>query len=333
MNESVPNIFCVRADFGRYIDQFLRGGYAAIGWLADIDLAGVTEREQLYQLYTQQFPEEKNQNVIGQQVGQIARFLFEMKPGDLIVTPSSQPEDIYWGTLQDGELIYQPKSSDGCPFPYRRPVVWENTVLKRKDLSSNLRYTLGSSLTVFSVKHKADFFEAIGWQNGDVAPTEDYKTSVIQRILKLDAKEFEILVTELLRADGFIAEHKGKPGDKGVDVSGTLQIHKIAQVGLYIQVKRYNLSHKVSESEVIALRRNIPPYLRGAQGAFITTSDFEPSAIAASQEAGYIQINLVNGRDFVEWLSENWEELEQSEDAGLQNILEKLSLERGLRLK
>ena len=34
----MPNVFCVRADYGRYADAFKGGGYVAIGWLEDRDL-------------------------------------------------------------------------------------------------------------------------------------------------------------------------------------------------------------------------------------------------------------------------------------------------------
>ena len=89
------NIFCVRADFGRYTQHFLDGSYIGIGWLPDHDLSAITCREELYSLYKAVYPNDKSPVVIGQQVGQIARFLLEIQEGDYVITPAANTEYIY----------------------------------------------------------------------------------------------------------------------------------------------------------------------------------------------------------------------------------------------
>ncbi len=32
----MPEVYVVRAEFGRYTEDFLKGGYAAIGWMRDV---------------------------------------------------------------------------------------------------------------------------------------------------------------------------------------------------------------------------------------------------------------------------------------------------------
>jgi restriction system protein len=341
MADNSPNIFCVRGydseHGGPQARRFVEGGYIAIGWFENLDLSTITDREQLHDLYPHYHPEDTSPNVIGQQVGQIARFLFGIKPGDIVVTPSYDPDCIYWGKVKDGGVRYEPQSLDGCPFPHRRPVEWNKDSLQRNQFSTPLKYSMGSSLTVFAVKHKQDFLEAIGhkeWLSQEDVQAiqnyrQDYEQTVIERIInRLEAKEFEILVTELLRTLGFTAEHKGKSGDYGVDVEGDLDIYNLASVKLVVQVKRYQPTRKVSEKEVIALRMNRK---LASQLAFITTSDFENKALEAARHPDFEPIGLMNGSGFVRLLTDKWEELlERSDNEVIEDVLKKLGLRRGL---
>ncbi len=73
----MTNVWCVRAEFGTYTQAFVDGGYVAIGWMPELDLGTVRSRDSLYPLYKQAYPKDTSNIVIGQQVGQIARFLLE----------------------------------------------------------------------------------------------------------------------------------------------------------------------------------------------------------------------------------------------------------------
>lgn len=95
----MTNVFCVRAEFGRCTKSFVEGGYVAIGWIPDVDLSTVTARDDLYPLYKAAHPQDVSNIVIGQQVGQVARFLLEMKAGDYVLTPAADTEWLHYGTL------------------------------------------------------------------------------------------------------------------------------------------------------------------------------------------------------------------------------------------
>jgi predicted Mrr-cat superfamily restriction endonuclease len=88
----VTNLFCVRADYGTDTTQFVNGGYVAIDYSIDSDLATVAAREQLNEIYRDAHPKEKSDIVIGQQVGQLARFLFDMKTGGYVITPAADTD-------------------------------------------------------------------------------------------------------------------------------------------------------------------------------------------------------------------------------------------------
>lgn len=321
----MTSVFCVRAEFGTYAKRFIDGGYIAIGWLPEVDLSDITTRDEIYPLYRNAYPQDVSAIVIGQQVGQIGRFLLEIQAGDYVVTPDSNTEWLHVGTVVPDPSYFYATTEDGCPFPHRRRVDWLPERLRRADLSVPLQHTFRSSLTVFQAWEPSDFFEAIGKGDlGAVPAAEPYNAEavVLEQVLRLDPTEFEILITHLLTALGFEAEHVGKVGDGGVDAMGELSIANLAKVKLFVQAKRYQRGSKVSANTVKQLRQSIP---FGGQGAFITTADYQAAAADIAVEQGFPRIGLINGRQLVDLLVEHWQDI-PSEFRG------RLGLRRGLVL-
>lgn len=319
----MSNLWCVRADFGRYVPNFLKHGYAAIGWVDNTDLSIIHSKEELFPLYKKEHPEDTSNIVIGQQVGQIARFLLEMKTGDYVVTPDSNTELLHYGCLLDNPYFYSP-NDDGCPYRHRRRVKWETKVLKRNQFSVPFQNTIRSSLTVFSISRKDEFFGVINRSDllsvSRVSPYDPYQV-VLERVLELDDKEFEVLVSHLLTALGFEgSEVTGKSGDGGVDAIGELNVSNLAKVKVYVQAKRYKLGTKINGNMVKQLRVAIP---FGGQGAFITTAEFQASASDVATEAGFPRIGLINGRQLTDLLVEHWDSIPAE-------FQERLDLKRGL---
>ncbi len=320
----MTNVFCVRAEFGRYTKNFVEGGYVAIGWIPDVDLATVAARDDLYPLYRAAHPQDVSNIVIGQQVGQVARFLLEMKAGDYVLTPAADTEWLHYGTLvADPSYFYAP-GSDGCPYRHRRRVAWATDRLRRSDLSVPFQNTIRSSLTVFAISQRDEFFAAVGQASLVSAPPAaayDAQRVVIEQVLQLDDKEFEVLITHLLTALGFEgSEHTGKTGDGGVDATGELNVANLAKVKVFVQAKRYKQGTKISPGMVRQLRQAIP---FGGQGAFITTADFQHAAHDVALESGFPRIGLVNGRQLVDLLVEHWDDIPQ-------DFRERLGLRPGL---
>jgi len=199
---------------------------------------------------------------------------------------------------------------DGCPYRHRRRVAWAPRRLKRGDFSVPFQNTIRSSLTVFAVSQRDEFLAAIG--RADLAPKpaaaqyDPYRV-VLDQVLELDDKEFEILVGHLLTALGFEgSEVTGKTGDGGVDATGELNMAGLAKVKVFVQAKRYKLGSKVNANTVKQLRQAIP---FGGQGAFITTADFQGAAADVALEPGFPRIGLINGRQLVDLLIEHWTDI------------------------
>jgi predicted Mrr-cat superfamily restriction endonuclease len=317
-------LYCVRAEFGTYTQKFIDGNYVAIGWLPNNNLADIASREELYPLYKMEYPKDTSNVVIGQQVGQIARFLLEMKAGDYVITPAQDTEFIYYGIIKENAYFFA-DGSDGCPYLHRKRVVWNKEPIRRSQFSVPFQNTIRSSLTVFYINHKKNFFSTIG--KPELIPDSekriefDYYYSILNRILELDDQEFEILITHILNALGFEgSEHKGKVGDGGVDATGELNLANMAKIKLFVQAKRYKLGSRINGNVVKALRANIPA---GGQGAFITTADYQKAAKEIAVEQGFPRIGLINGEQLVDILAEHWNDIPIE-------FQEKLSLKIGL---
>jgi restriction system protein len=306
----MPDVYCVRAEYGTYTKQFLAGGYAGIGWLHDDDLTSVRSREELYPLYKAAHPNDTSNLVIGQQVGQIARFLFDIKAGDYVITPDADTEILQYGVVGADPSYFYSDAQDGVPYNHRRKVAWSPHSLHRSELSVPFQHTIRSSLTVFYISQRDEFLKQIGQQilidTPPKATYDPYKV-VLEQVLELTAEEFEVLITHLLAALGFEgSEHTGQPGDGGVDATGELNVANLAKVKVFVQAKRYQIGNKITAGTVRQLRQAIP---FGGQGAFITTSDFQSDAHEAALQAGFPRIGLVNGHQLVDLLVEYWDKI------------------------
>jgi len=306
----VTNVWCVRAEFGSYTEQFVSGGYVAIGWMPEVDLSEISSRDELYPLYKEAHPQDTSNIVIGQQVGQIARFLLEIKGGDYVITPAADTEWLCYGRVAEGSSYSYGAVENGCPYPHRRTVEWAKQRLKRGDFSVPFQNTIRSSLTVFAISQQEEFLAAIGREDLITKPRaldyDPYRV-VLEQILALDDKEFEILVGHLLTALGFEgSEVTGKTGDGGVDATGELNVSNLAKVKVFVQAKRYKLGSRVSANTVRQLRQAIP---FGGQGAFITTAGYQRKAADVAIEAGFPRIGLINGRQLVDLLVEHWNDI------------------------
>ena len=319
----MTNVWVVRADHGRYAEHFVSGGYAGIGWIDEDDLSKVKDRAALRPLYERAHPNDTSPNVIGQQVGQIARFLLEIKGGDYVIAPPTNTELLRYGRVAEDPSYYYVKEDDGCPFRHRRKVEWSEEPLSRSTFSIPLQYSLRSSLTVFAIAQREEFLAGIGHsgERAPVVPRYDSQRVVLERILELKPEDFETLAGHLLAALGFDdPEVIGRPGDGGVDVTGWLNASNLAKIQVFVQVKRYKLDAKISASTVKALRASIP---NNGQGAFITTAGYAGNAADVANEANFPRIGLINGSQLVDLLVEHWDDIPQ-------DFRDSLGLKRGL---
>ena len=314
----MPRIWMVSAEFGTYTDHFVNGGYAAVGWLPEVDLTSVQSRDEIFQRYREAHLNETS-HVVGANAGQLATFILNIQPGDYIMTRCASPTRKYrYGVVEEAPLYYAPEDHDGCPFPYRRKVKWSEQPIIKEDLSIPLKKNLSAARTVFEVRHMEEFLAVIknppgpgessdsGGTKIDRKPkpphVKQYRTVLDQILKRINPTEFEYLTVALMEAMGYEGvQRTGGTHDGGVDVRGTLQ-SSLVNIDVYVQVKHY--SHgRVSQSEVKKLHGAIP---RGEQGAIITTSDFTKRAFEAADDPLFPRVTLINGTRLAELLMEHW---------------------------
>ena len=132
-------------------------------------------------------------------------------------------------------------------------------------------------------------------ENGEIGEFEDdIRIRLLNRILNLDPKEFEILVGEFLKAKGFSnVRLTGQPGDSGID--GVCEM-PFVKLKVAVQAKRYAAGNNVGIQPVQRLLGSMANSFD--RGIFITTSTFTSTAIGWIEEE-QVPIALVNGNDLV----------------------------------
>ncbi len=127
----------------------------------------------------------------------------------------------------------------------------------------------------------------------------DYRTQLIDLMLKLPASGFERLAQRLLRESGFIqVVVTGKSGDGGIDGHGTLQINPLVSFKVLFQCKRY--ANAVSSPDVRNFRGAMAG--RADKGIIITTGTFTVEAQREASRDGVPPIELIDGEKLCDML-------------------------------
>lgn len=146
-NDPAPRVWVVRADDGKYTDACVDGGYTGIGWNETEDLSRFEDGNALRAWYRDQWPDAGKHDS-----GNIARFMFDIKAGDYVITPTAGSKWLYYSRVADAPYYYT-EADDGCRYGHRRKMSWEEQPLNRADFSNPPR----GQLTVFRVHQPEEF--------------------------------------------------------------------------------------------------------------------------------------------------------------------------------
>jgi restriction system protein len=271
---------------------------------------------------------------MNQNVGQVFRFVNEIKVGDIIISPYNDNQ-LLVGTI-DSDVYF--KKDDSSPYPWRKKVKWFKETINRHNLSVPLQNTLRSSLTCFKVSMSDEILLALGIKietnsvgdsRGSAASSTLSNFELIRRrFLELDATEFELLVSYVLRSLGFDPRQEtGKVGDGGIDFEGVLDVLGVASINLQVQVKRYDKG-AIGELDM----RNFRGALKmGYQGCFITLSTFNKKAIENASDKERQPIQLIDGTRFTEIFIEQYDKIiDAIHNDDLDDLASKLKFKKSL---
>lgn len=240
-------------------------GVVGGGWHEMPDLTGVTDKEQLRSIVADVYGGSKN--VVANLTGQLWTLRTRIQDGDFIVLPIRATSQIAIGQVVGGGYKYLAKEED----PTKRHVIqvkWLKTDVSKSVLKQDMRYQLGSALTIFEVGNNDAAYRleqvmagkqdpgARSAMSHGVAKSQDAtqeesgneSTSInlaevaqdeIAKRLQEDFKGHELseLVEALLTAEGFKCRNSPPGADGGVDVLAGMGPLGMDSPKLVVQVK------------------------------------------------------------------------------------------------
>ncbi len=247
----------------------------------------------------------------------------EAELGDAIVIPNAavgQEGTIRVGLVTRGRTNEELHASDSNP----QNVEWYAGILPR---TVGIRFG-GSGPVKLKTNEAVELFKLLprGWMKAHrvslpvlPTPSEERETEhvtspgpnelpvdgVLERLIALPPREFEILIGALLRSMGAKDVRVTKQtNDGGVDVVCTAEWgNGLIQLPIYVQVKRYAPNTLVHRAEVQALRSAVP---FGAKGLFVTTSSFSQKVPTIATASGFPTIGLVDGKRLTQLIQKHW---------------------------
>ena len=308
--------------WGLHNDQSLdlvAGSFVSIGWSELGDLSGpAIDRSALKERLATAFPEAKA-GAIPIWAGILSRFMYEMKVGDIVVSPDRLTRTINIGRISSNHFF----DSAVTVHPNRRNVEWLKLNIPRSDLPVSALNEIGSAMTLFEVRRHKDVIEHLlqGIQpvnhvtdneeeeledEPNARRVETYSRDFVEGILRgMEPVQFENLVAGVLRAMGYHAEVTQLSGDGGVDVLASHDPLRLQPPTIKVQVKRTTSS--IGGPAVQALLGTL------AQGGselalFVTLGNYSNDAthIARTRQ----DIRLLSGAQLMDLIFEYYNKLD-----------------------
>lgn len=301
----MKNVFVVRADYGLFTEAFKQNGYVGIGWF-DREISPNISKEEIKELYQTLYPNDAFMRM-NQNSGQIYRFINDIKIGDIVMTPYQNGEFLVGEVTSN--LYFQEDNTSN--YGLRKKVNWFPENLDRNSLSIPLQNSLRSSLTCFSIQNSREILENYNLvplqERIETRATIDVYEIIKEKLLELDAFEFENFVSYLLQRIGFTRtnEVQGGVNDGGIDFEGILDIFGVASVNLQVQVKRYE-TNPIKWQTIAQFRGAMK---RDFQGCFITLSSFQDKAKHNASDPNKIPITLIDGKKLIDIFIEKYEDI------------------------
>ena len=297
------------------VQDFEEKEYVAVGWPKMGDLSQVKSKNELAKEHKQTYGDEK----VGKQrmsLGQISRFRFDIKKGDMIITYN--PE---FRVYLIGEVIsdYQYVKASPGNFNHILRVKWKGKV-QRDSLSVSTKNTVGAIMTLFLLGDSArnEFQnlllgkEPISKDKADddaISEMDVIRKDIIEKgfefikdtILKLDWEEMEELLAGILRAMGYKTRISPIGPDRGADVIASPDGLGLEQPRIRAEVK-----HKSGSVGAPELRSFLGGLRQNDRGLYVSTGGFTKEA-RYEAERSTIPATLIDIDELAELLIINYD--------------------------
>lgn len=292
---------------------FLKKNVVAIGWDKIGDPSAIkADRESFKAKMAEAYPEMKP-GALPLAAGQVFRFTYEPKVGDVVVYPSKHDRQVHLGIIE-GNHKYNPALSEG--YPNTRPVKWMK-IFPRTYFTQGALYEIGSAMSFFQVKTYADEFiaalegeatpsltgaeddETVAYVVGDIEQTT--RDFILKRLSQqLKGHPFADFVAHLLERMGYRTRVSSEGPDGGIDIIAHKDELGFEPPIIKVQVK--SVDGSIGDPAVSALYGKI-----GADefGLFVTLGTFTRQAVNFATSKS--NLRLIDGEELVNLVLEHYE--------------------------
>ncbi len=302
----------------------LEKGVAAIGWDELPDLAKVSSKEELGELYKTRYPDEQKATV-SNRVGQVWAFREKIKTGDLIVLPLKTRSAIAIGEVTGG-YEFRADFPDGAR--HVRPVKWLRGDIPRTDFDQDLLYSFGALMAVCQISRSKAEERVRALLNGDrghekgsheeeaeTADLEGYALDQIRDYIgrRFRGHELARLVDDLLVAQGYHTKRSPAGPDGGVDILAGKGAMGFDSPRLCVQIKSSDSPVDVS---VFRELQGVMKNFNATQGLLVAWGGFKTS-VTPLISTSFFEIRTWDSGDLISNLLEHYEQLPEQLQAEL----------------
>lgn len=325
---------------GERTEWSIANGVVGGGWTEVPDLTNVTDREQLRGIVSEVYG--GSRNVVANITGQLWTMRTRINDGDYIVLPIRATSQLAFGQVVGG-YKYQAREED----PSKRHVIqvkWLKTDVSKSLLKQDLRYQLGSALTVFEVGNNDAAYRLTQVLAGKPDPgarsalnspvstsqeeTKDEAVGEIDSINLADVAQDEIakklqedfkghelaeLVEALLTAEGFKCRNSPPGADGGVDVLAGMGPLGMDSPKLVVQVK----SQTTAVSDTVLQQLNGAIHRFQADQALLVTFGGVTTPAKSYLETQYFNIRVWTIDDIIQAIYKHYPNLSNEMKARL----------------
>ncbi len=236
---------------GRYGEQeatALEKEVVTIGWEDLKDLSSIKTKEKLEKLYWKTYPDATKRSAANE-IGQIWRFIHDIKKGDLVALPLKTQSAIVIGKVKD-DYEYTKLAEN---VKHIRKVKWLKTI-PRSAFDQDLLYSLGAAMTVCQISRndaeqrikklldKKEFKPSEERISEEIEEKIDIETYAKDELIKLIDRKFKghdlaRLVDAVLKAQGYTTKMSPPGPDGGVDILASGGALGFDEPKICIQVK------------------------------------------------------------------------------------------------
>lgn len=306
------SLWVVRAGAqGEQEEIALKESVIAIGWDELGDLSQIQSYEQLKELFRKVYPEYNEQSV-AIQVGEIWRFLYEIKKGDLVAIPLKTQYAVAIGIVE-GDYEYRELS----PLVHNLRKVKGLKIIPRQVLQQDILYSFSSHLTVYKIQRneveerirklleKEITTEEPREVPEQILNIEEYaKDQIIQYIeRKFKGHGLARLVAEILKAQGYTV-YVSPPGpDGGVDILASAGPLGFDPPRICVQVKS---SSSPVDLKVLKELKGTITDVKASQGLLVSWGEFKDT-VRREARNDFFNIRLWGAGELLEAIFQHYE--------------------------